>query len=174
MSSHQPVLTQPTPTHLQQEMKLIPAWSWVLGGLGFICMQIVMNFVLPAQKAHANNPPQPILALLGFLAGAVIACYFLLIGYVNQDAGRRGMSRTLWTLIVIFVPNALGFILYFLLRQPAMQPCPQCHTQVQASFNYCPTCHTKLHPHCAQCQRPVSLADTYCPYCGYKLDEINH
>ena len=84
------------------------------------------------------------------------------------------MSRTLWTLLVIFVPNALGFILYFLLRSPAMQPCPECHTPVQPSFNYCPTCHTKLHPHCAQCQRPVALTDTCCPYCGFKLDESVH
>ncbi len=174
MSSQQPVLTQSTPAHLQKEINIIPAWAWALGGIGFICMQIVFNYVIPTQKANANNPPQPVLALLGFLAGAVIACYLLLIGYVNEDAGRRGMSRTLWTLIVIFVPNALGFILYFLLRQPAMQPCPQCRTHVLASFNYCPTCHTKLHPHCAQCQRAVSLSDTYCPYCGFKLDEINH
>ena len=173
MSSQQPVLTQPAPTHLQQEMKLIPAWAWALAGLGFICMQIVFNYVIPTQK-NANIPPAPVSAVLGFLAGAVVACYFLLIGYVNNDAGRRGMSRTLWTLIVIFVPNALGFILYFLMRQPAMQACPQCHTMVQATFNYCPSCNTKLHPHCAQCQRMVQLTDTFCPYCGYKLGDINH
>jgi Double zinc ribbon/Phospholipase_D-nuclease N-terminal len=173
MSSQPPVLTQPAPTHLQQEMKLIPSWAWGLAGFAFICMQIVFNTVIPNAKT-GNPPPPAVCALLGFLTGAVLGCYFLLLGYVNVDAGRRGMSRLLWTLLVIFIPNALGFILYFLLRQPAKQPCPQCQAQVQASFNYCPTCHTKLHPHCAQCQRAVSLSDTYCPYCGYKLDDINH
>lgn len=171
MSYQQPVLTQPSANRFADEMKLVPAWAYVLAGIGFVCIQLVMNIVVPTEK---NPPSQPLLGFLGFLAGAVLACYLLLIGYVNVDAGRRGMSRTLWTLLVIFVPNALGFILYFLLRQPAMQPCPQCHTAVQPSFNYCPTCHTKLHPHCAQCQRAVRLTDTFCPYCGFKLDEIVH
>ena len=174
MSTNQPALTQPAPTHLQQEMKIIPAWAWGLAGIAFISMQIVFNFVIPNTKGNANPPPAAVCVLLGFLAGAAIGVYFLLLGYVNVDAGRRGMSRLLWTLIAIFVPNALGFILYFLMRQPAMQPCPQCHTLVQATFNYCPTCNAKLHPHCAQCQRMVRLTDTFCPYCGYKLADINH
>ncbi len=174
MSSQQPILTQPSPAVFSDELKIIPKWAYVLAAIGFVCMQYVFNFVVPAQKSNANPPPPVVLTLLGILAGSVIACYLLLIGYVNRDAGRRGMNRTLWTIIVMLVPNALGFILYFLVRQPAMRPCPQCHAQVQATFNYCPTCNTKLHPHCAQCQRMVQLTDTFCPYCGYKLDDIQH
>ena len=174
MSHQQPILTQPAVTTFSDELKIIPGWAYVLAGVAFLCMQFVFNVVLPGQKGNANPPPPLVAALLGFLAGAVIACYMLLIGYVNVDAGRRGMNRLVWTLLAIFVPNALGFILYFLLRQPMMQPCPQCHSAVQASFNYCPTCNTKLHPHCAQCQRMVRLNDTFCPYCGFKLEEIVH
>jgi hypothetical protein len=174
MSYQQPILTQPSPVVFSDELKIIPKWAIVLGVVAFVCMQFVFNFVLPTQKGNANPPPAVVLSLLGILTGSILACYILLIGYVNRDAGRRGMSRALWTVIVIFIPNALGFILYFLLRQPLMQPCPQCHAQVQASFNYCPACNTKLHPHCAQCQRMVRLTDTFCPYCGFKLDDIVH
>lgn len=174
MSYQQPILAPPAPVALSDELKIIPAWAIALAGVVFVCMQVVFNFVIPEQKSNANPPPAALLAFLGILAGAVLACYILLVGYVNRDAGRRGMSRVLWTLLVIFIPNALGFIVYFLLRQPLMQPCPQCHTPVQATFNYCPTCNTKLHPHCAQCQRMVRLTDTFCPYCGYKLADINH
>lgn len=174
MSYQQPVLLQPTSSRFAEELKLIPSWAYVVAGTAFICLQVVFNFVIPNQQKNPNPPSEAFLACMGVVAGLVVACYVLLIGYVNEDAGRRGMSRTLWTLLVIFIPNALGFILYFLLRQPAMQPCPQCHSAVQPSFNYCPTCHPKLHPHCAQCQRPVRLTDTYCPYCGYKLDDIAH
>ena len=174
MSYQQPVLTQPTASRFGEELRLIPSWAYVIAGVAFVCMQVVFNFVIPNAKNNGNPPPAAFLACVGVFVGLIVACYVLLIGYVNVDSGRRGMSRTLWTLLVIFVPNALGFILYVLLRQPATQPGPQCHTPVQASFNYCPTCNTKLHPHCAQCQRPVRLADTFCPYCGYKLDEIAH
>ena len=171
MSSQQPILAQPSPVVLADEIKIIPWWAYLFATIGFLCMQAVFNGKV---RMAPNAPPAVVCLLLGILVGIVIACYMLLIGYVNRDAGRRGMSRVLWTLLVIFIPNALGFILYFLLRQPLMQPCPQCHAQVQASFNYCPTCNTKLHPHCAQCQRMVRLNDTFCPYCGFKLDEINH
>ena len=174
MSSHQPILTQPSVTTFSDEMKIVPTWAYALASVAFLCMQFVFNVIIPAEKSTGHPPPPAVLALLGFVVGAATACYMLLIGYVNRDAARRGMSRILWTLLVIFIPNALGFILYFLLRQPMIQPCPQCHAAVQASFNYCPTCNTKLHPHCAQCQRAVRLNDTFCPYCGFKLDDIVH
>ena len=57
--------------------------------------------------------------LIGMFLGAVI----LMIGYVNVDSKRRGMNSLLWTLLVIFVPKALGFIAYFLLRKPLLMPC---------------------------------------------------
>ncbi len=160
-----------TPVVLADELKLIPGWAIALAGVLFVGMQILFNVWIPTQK---NPPPEAFRIFMGLFAGLLLGCVVMLIGYVNRDAGRRGMSRTLWTLLVIFVPNALGFILYFLLRQPLKQPCPRCGTEVQAGFNYCPQCNLKLHPHCAQCQRTVRLSDVYCPYCGYKLDDIVH
>ncbi len=166
---------QPTTTNLSpnavlsEELKIIPKWAIGIAVALFACVQVLFSLLM---QREPNPPPAPVLVPIGIIAGAVLACYVLLIGYVNRDAGRRGMSRTLWTLLVIFVPNALGFLLYFLLRQPIIGPCPQCGTPVQPGFNYCPKCHLKLHPHCAQCQRATRLTDAYCPYCGYKLDNI--
>lgn len=163
--------TGPAPVSLADEMKLVPTWAIALAILVFACAQVLFHVWIPTQ----HNPPPPVArVLLGIIAGAVLAAWMMLVGYVNQDARRRNMSRLWWTLLVIFIPNALGFVLYFLLRQPAQQPCPQCGTMVLPGFNYCPKCNCKLHPHCAQCQRPVRLADIYCPYCGYKLDQIVH
>jgi hypothetical protein len=54
--------------------------------------------------------------------------FVLLIGYVNGDARRRGMRYVLWTLLAIFIPNAIGIILYFVLRDPLMRVCQQCGT----------------------------------------------
>jgi hypothetical protein len=49
---------------------------------------------------------------LGLLGGVMIAIWALCVGYVNADARRRGMPPILWTLIVVFIPNLLGFLLY--------------------------------------------------------------
>ncbi len=93
---------------------------------------------------------------MGLGAGLAGACYLLLIGYINRDAKRRGMSPLrfgrLWRL---FIPNALGIILYFVLRQPLRGACPQCGYAVQTGFNFCPRCNYKLSPNCPQCQRLV-------------------
>jgi len=68
----------------------------------------------------------------------VLCVLILLVGYVNGDAKRRGMSRALWTVIAIFVPNGIRIILYFLLREPLMQTCSQCHAQVRSTLPFCP------------------------------------
>jgi RNA polymerase subunit RPABC4/transcription elongation factor Spt4 len=108
-------------------------------------------------------------AFMGLLVGAVVACYLLLIGYITADARRRGMSPVLWTLVAILVPNALGMILYFILRQPIRSACPECGSFVQSGFNFCPHCSHKLSPSCPKCQHIVSDADVYCAYCGTSL-----
>ena len=153
-------------TRFTEEMRLIPGWAIGLGVLGFLGMQFLFNVVIARQP---DAPPRWGRISLGIFAGLVFACYFLLIGYVNRDAGRRGMSRVLWTVVAIFIPNGLGIVLYFILRQPLQARCPQCGKAVQTGFNYCPRCSTKLHPSCPHCQREVNLGDTYCPYCGGSL-----
>lgn len=155
-----------TQTGLSAEIKLVPLWAWVLAGIVFIAAQIFFNVAL---ARHAGGPPPWTRPLFGLMAGVGGACYLLLIGYINRDAKRRGMSPTLWTIMAVIIPNALGIILYFLLRQPLGGACPQCGHAVQTGFNFCPQCSYKLSPNCPQCQRVVGTRDVYCPYCGTSL-----
>ncbi len=155
-----------TQTGLSAEIKLVPLWAWVLAGIVFIAAQIFFNVAL---ARHTGGPPPWSRPLFGLMAGVGGACYLLLIGYINRDAKRRGMSPTLWTIMAIIIPNALGIILYFLLRQPLGGACPQCGHAVQTGFNFCPQCNYKLSPNCPQCQRVVGTRDVYCPYCGTSL-----
>lgn len=153
-------------TGLTAEIKLVPAWAWTLAAVAFAGAQFLCNIFLAHQ---ADAPPAWGRALLGLLAGTVFGCYLLLIGYVSRDAKRRGMSPVLWLLVAILIPNGLGIILYFILRQPLRSSCPQCATPVQAGFNFCPRCSHKLSPSCPHCQRVVGASDVYCPYCGAPL-----
>jgi RNA polymerase subunit RPABC4/transcription elongation factor Spt4 len=155
-----------TQTGLAAEIKIVPVLAWALAGIVFVAAQIVFNFVL---ARHSGAPPAWCRPLLGLLAGIAGVCYVLLIGYINRDAKRRGMSPTLWTLVAIVIPNALGILLYFILRQPRSSGCPQCGNVVQTGFNFCPRCNCKLSPSCPQCQHVVGVSDLYCPYCGTSL-----
>ena len=112
----------------------------------------------------------PLLILITLLPATILAFLALMIGYVNVDSGRRGMSRTGWTLIVIFVPNAIGFILYFLLRNPLRTECPKCGTVVVALANYCPRCSHSFNPTCAKCQTAIRPGDAFCANCGNKVE----
>ena len=146
------------------EVSIIPVWAWILAVIGFAAMQVVAQVV-----RQPNAPTHTVRAFMGLLVGAVVACYLLLIGYITPDARRRGMSPVLWTLVAILLPNALGMILYFILRQPIRSACAQCGSFVQSGFNFCPHCSHKLSPSCPKCQRMVTATDVYCPYCGTSL-----
>ncbi|HEX3354395.1 MAG: zinc ribbon domain-containing protein [Terriglobales bacterium] len=155
-----------TQTGFSAEIRIVPLWAWALAGIAFIAAQIVFNVVM---VRHSGAPPAWGRALMGLGAGLGGACFLLLIGYINRDAERRGMSPTLWTIMAVIIPNALGIILYFLLRQPRSSVCPQCANTVQSGFNFCPRCNCKLGPSCPQCQRVVGADAIYCPYCGTAL-----
>lgn len=151
---------------LAAEIKIIPEWAWVVAAIVFAGVQIAFD----AGMAHdAKAPALWIRALLGVVAGVFGGGYLLFIVYINRDAKRRGMSAAMWTLLAILVPNALGIVLYFVLRQPLQKACPQCGNAVQMSFSFCPKCSYKLAPSCPQCQHSVGMDDVYCPYCGAAL-----
>ena len=155
-----------TSTRFMDEIRIISPWAYFFVVLGFLA---AIGAVVYATLS--GHPPFPLAAMvpLAILGGTVLGCYILLIGYVNRDAGRRGMSRLGWTLLAICVPNALGIVLYFVLRKPRIATCPQCGNAVQTGFNFCPRCNYKLSPSCPQCQRVVGVNDVYCPYCGTSL-----
>jgi hypothetical protein len=164
-----------------QEFKLVPRWLiWTVVAL-FVVAQVIALLVNLSGTAGETFPPDlkdhPALASLA-LAGIVtavslfLAVFIFLVGYVNRDARRRGMSPGLWTFLVIVLSPAyfaIGFIVYFLMREPLPYNCPQCGTTVGARYNFCPSCKCNLHPSCPQCQRAVVESDKYCPYCAHEL-----
>lgn len=149
-----------------EELRIIPGWAYVLA----IALFVGIEILLPVMRRHHPHPmPLPALAAVMILAGILLPAIGLLIGYVNRDAKRRGMSATLWTILVILIPNAIGFIIYFLAREPLVFNCPQCGGSVSARFNFCPKCKFNLHPACPECKNAVRTEDRYCPFCANDL-----
>ncbi len=106
---------------------------------GVMLIGLVSTFI----EGHGQNAPFPVLLPgvgFGLLAGVVIAIWILCLGYVYADARRRGMPPILWTLIAAFIPNLLGFLLYFALRRPIALPCPHCGQATTAGQRFCSWC----------------------------------
>ncbi|HEV8048817.1 MAG TPA: zinc ribbon domain-containing protein [Terriglobales bacterium] len=153
-------------TQFTEELRIIPKWAYGVAVLLFVSVQILFATLVAIQK---DTPSPAVRTLLGFFAGIIFGCYFLLIVYVNRDAARRGMNRALWTVIAVVITHGLGIILYLVLRQPLQSRCPQCEAMVQSGFNFCPKCNHQLNPTCPHCQHAVLGNDVYCAYCGATL-----
>lgn len=150
----------------RNEVAIIPAVAWWIALFAWVLMQFILLGIVP-HHTHVNDlPPMPVWSLLSTIMGVILGVVILMIGYVNVDSKRRGMNSLLWTLLVIFVPKALGFIAYFLLRKPLMIPCPKCGTSVGADFRFCPKCGYAVTPMCPHCGRSIQRDFACCPYCG--------
>jgi hypothetical protein len=171
-------------TRFRDELRIIPKWLIVMVIVLFLIAQVafyVANFsqhALGPQPGELwpfpNNPALSALSVAGMVTGMgiLLGSLFLAFGYVNRDAKRRGMNSALWTILVMVLSPgwlALGFFIYFLMREPLPYNCPQCGATVGARFNYCPNCKCNLRPTCPQCKREVGETDKFCPYCACEL-----
>ena len=166
----------------RDEIKLIPGWLvWTLAFLYVVAVALAIVVNLKQDGGQSVWPWQVrdnhVLASFA-VAGVVTACAIMLsiwmmaLGYVYRDAKRRDMNPILWTLLCLLLSwpfFAIGFILYFQVREPLPYPCPRCATMVSARFNFCPNCKCNLHPSCSNCKREVAETDKFCPYCAEDL-----
>jgi hypothetical protein len=166
-----------------QELKVIPRWL-VRAVLTLYVLALIIGISVNISQMNSGGPSfppemqnQPLLASLA-MAGVITAgalafsIWLFMLGYVYSDAKRRGMSPGLWTVLVLILSPAYGFIgliIYLLVREPLPYTCPQCSASVSARFNFCPNCKCNLHPACPNCQREVADSDKFCPYCAVEL-----
>lgn len=109
-----------------------------------VCCAVLIGLVgLPQTPGHSTGWPElgRIAGVgMGLLAGSIAGIWVLCLGYVYADARRRTMHPVLWTLIAALIPNLLGFLLYFALRQPVMLPCPGCGRPIATEQRFCSWC----------------------------------
>jgi hypothetical protein len=151
-----------------QELRIIPGVAWLIALIAYVALA---GFLAHFAGHDSGMRAWPLWgkSLFCGLIPLPLLPYVALIGYVNRDARRRGMRYVMWTLLAIFIPNALGIILYFVLREPLLTPCPQCATPVKRGFAFCPTCGARVGRVCPQCQKAAEPEWSHCPACGTKL-----
>lgn len=157
-----------TETPFTDELRLIPRWSIAGALVAFALAQYYFWVVLPMHRHHPSPVPVPLHVYLVLSWGALVALYVLMIGYVTNDAPRRGMSKSLWALCAV-MPGGVGVVLYFLLREPIMASCPSCGAHVESHYHYCPQCAYQVTLCCTNCYRSARITDIFCVHCGKDL-----
>lgn len=155
-------------SRLSDELKLIPRWSIVAAVVAFALVEYYFWVVLPAHVNHPSRLPVALRTYLIFSWGALAALSMLVIGYISNDAPRRGMSARLWMICVV-IPGGVGVALYFLLRQSILSACPSCGTHIAGDYHYCPQCSYQVMACCGTCHKTARITDIYCVYCGHEL-----
>ena len=165
------IVVTPSAGGFWRNVGLIRPAAWVVATLLFLGMQAVFWLAIwpNAHPDEMEKLPDVAKFCLPLLAGAFLACYALLIGFVYVDAKRRGMRYVMWTLLATFIGNGIGIILYFLMRDPMPTPCPKCSRLAAQSFTFCPSCGEELMRTCKVCHKKLGAGWSNCAYCGTSL-----
>jgi hypothetical protein len=118
---------------------LIPIGAKVAAALVFLAIVAGLNWFF-VDRNTLGLAEVGLVTIIGAMGGLFAAAYVLLAGYVYADASRRGMPAIAWTALTVLVPNAIGFVLYFLLRKPIVHPCPNCGCGVAQDAAFCSRC----------------------------------
>lgn len=155
-------------SRFSDEVRIISRTAWAVALLAYAALAAVFFKIVIPHGQHVKYWPQWGQVLYSASIPLTLLVYILLIGYVCADAKRRGMRYVLWTFLAIFIPNSIGIILYFVLREPLLVSCGKCGAAGKANFTFCPRCGAELSPACPQCRRPVERGWTNCAHCGAK------
>jgi len=160
-------------SRFQQEWALVPTAARVIAAVASLSIVMLMGLLfLGGPMVETGLPHEArwgFFILTSLIPSVLMAAFILVVGYVWGDAGRRGMNQVGWTLLAIFIPSAIGIILYLILRDPLPVPCPSCQAPVGKELACCASCGATLRPACPECRRPSQDGWTHCGYCGAAL-----
>jgi hypothetical protein len=152
-----------------EELKVIPGAAWVIAvctGVGFA---LLLQLEAIPKDSSLSAWPAPFAVCFSALMGLILGAYALLIGYVNGDARRRGMRYVMWTWLSILIPNGIGVILYFIMRDPLPLACSKCGANIKSNGAFCTACGTPRTNICRACNRAVEPGWSHCASCGADL-----
>ncbi|HWX56861.1 MAG TPA: zinc ribbon domain-containing protein [Verrucomicrobiae bacterium] len=156
-------------TGFWKEVRIIPGVAWFIAVVAYAGLTCLLLTVAIPHDPKLEHWPVAGQVLFGAGIPLILLVHILLVGYVNADARRRGMRYVLWTFLAALLSNAIGIILYFVLRDPIPVPCPQCGTLAGKNFAFCPKCGAEVSPACPSCKHTIERGWSNCPYCGARI-----
>ena len=156
-------------SRFRNELKVIPRGAWITVYVlwAIAAFAIVAPFFF-SRVLGTEVFPFELMFLIPLL---LVSFYVLLVGYVYADARRRCMRNAVtWTLLAVFIPNGIGILLYFVMRDPMPVRCPSCAESYKEGLAFCPHCGAASQRSCQQCHRILEDAWRNCAHCGARLN----
>jgi len=132
-------------SRLRDELKVVPIVGKVLAAITYLGLVTFVGVMcwFGVKDVHEHM----LCLLLVILPPLAAAFYVLLLGYVYGDARRRGMNYIAWTILAFLIPNALGIVIYFIMRAPlGGGVCAHCNSRIPAGSVFCNRCGTRVAP----------------------------
>jgi hypothetical protein len=119
--------------------KTVQLWASV-----FVGCALLIGLVVGYQTANHGALLRTMSAYgsAALVLGIVLAIWLLCLGFVFADARRRDMRSILWVLVAALFPHLLGFLLYFVMRNPIAATCTHCGMTVSNHQRFCSWCGT--------------------------------
>lgn len=156
-------------TRFSDELRIIPRVAWAIAVVLAVGLFVLLYIVVLPHDAKTQHWPDAGQIAFSIWPGLLLGTIVLLVGYINADARRRGMRYILWTLLAIFLPNSIGIILYFVLRDPLPVPCSRCGASGRSTFAFCTECGAPMATACPACRNKVESGWKRCAHCGVSL-----
>jgi hypothetical protein len=121
----------------------VKRWALVIAGCA-VLIGLVVGYHAADQGAALRT--MSIDGGAGLFGGVLLASWLVCLGFVYADARRRAMRPVLWVLVAGLFPHLLGFLLYFVLRQPIASPCAHCGQAIPLNQQFCAWCGTPQTP----------------------------
>ncbi len=121
--------------------KTVQLWASILVGCA-----LLVGLILAYETADQGAVLRTMSAYgsAAVVVGVLLAIWLLCLGFVFADAQRRDMRPVLWVLVAALFPHLLGFLLYFVMRQPIVALCTRCGKTVSNHQRFCSWCGTSL------------------------------
>ncbi len=123
--------------------EVVQLWAWVVVGCALL-IGLVAGYKTAGQGSVLRTMSTDGGAAVVF--GIACAAWLLCLGFVFADARRRAMRSVLWVLVAALFPHLLGFLLYFVMRQPIASTCAHCAETIGRHQRFCPCCGTPQPP----------------------------
>jgi hypothetical protein len=119
----------------------VKRWAVVIAGcVALIGLAVGYHAASQTANLGAGVRTMVMFGAAGLFGGVAIATWLVCIGFVYADARRRAMRPVLWVLVAALFPHLLGFLLYFVLRQPIASPCAHCGQTIPLNQRFCAWC----------------------------------